>query len=117
MTTTTFDVSTLSDAVEADDVTAQADLYHPDVVVEVHNRDHGPSEPQVLRGRDAVRAALDDVASRGLTHSVDRAVSDGRSGALQVTCRYPDGQKVVCALTFDLEESLIVRETRFEVWD
>jgi hypothetical protein len=117
MQTTTFDLTALVDAIEADDPAALAANYAPDVVIEVHNRDHGPAEPQVLRGRDALRALLDDVASRGLKHRVQRAVADGSAGALQTECTYPDGNRVLCASTFDLNESLIVRETRFEVWD
>ena len=74
-------------------------------------------DPLVLRGRDAVRALLDDVAARKLEHRVQRAVADGRTGALQVRCRYPDGASVTCSSAFDLEDGRIVRETRLEVWD
>jgi hypothetical protein len=118
MTTTTgFDLGAMIAAIEADDPAGQAAAYAQDAVIEVHNRDHGPADPLVLRGREAVRALLDDVATRKLEHRVRRAVADERTGALQVRCRYPDGASVTCSTAFDLENGQITRETRLEVWD
>jgi hypothetical protein len=118
MTTTTgFDLAATVAAIEADDAAAQSAAYAQDAVVEVHNRDHGPGDPLVIRGRAAVRALLDDVAARGLEHRVQRAVASDRAGALQVRCRYPEGAVVVCSTAFDVQDGLITRETRLEVWD
>jgi SnoaL-like protein len=116
-TVASINLKALTEAIEADDPAAIAAAYAPDAVVEVLNRDHGPGDPIVLRGRDAVRTLLDDTASRKLSHRVDRAVADERSGALQVSCRYPDGVGVTCLSTFDLQDGQITRETRIEVWD
>ena len=116
-TTTSFDLGAVIAAIEADDPAGQATAYAPVAVIEVQNRDHGPGNPLVLRGREAVRALLDDVATRKLEHRVLRAVADERTGALQVRCRYPDGATVTCATAFDLENGQITRETRLEVWD
>jgi hypothetical protein len=116
-TATEFDLTALVSAIESDDPAAQAAAYSDDVQVEIQNRDHGPGAPMVLAGRAAVRALLDDVAARELEHRVQRAVSDGRTGALQVRCRYPDGASVTCSSAFDIEGGRIVRETRLEVWD
>lgn len=115
--TTDFDLRGLVTAVEADDPVRLAAAYAPDAVIEVENRDNGPGNPRVVRGRDAIRAMLDDVSGRGLEHRVQRAVADERTGALQVRCRYPQGGAVTCSSAFDLERGLIVRETRLEVWD
>jgi hypothetical protein len=71
----------------------------------------------VVRGREAVRALLEDVAARKLEHRVQRAVADDRTGALQVRCRYPEGTSVTCSTAFDLRDGRIARETRLEVWD
>lgn len=116
-TTTSFDLGALIAAIEADDPAGQAAVYAQDAVIEIQNRDHGPADPLVLRGREAVRALLDDVATRKLEHRVRRAVADERTGALQVRCRYPDGASVICSTAFDLENGQITRETRLEVWD
>lgn len=116
-TTTKFDLTALIAAVEADDPAGQAAAYAQDAVIEVQNRDHGPADPLVLHGRDAVRALLEDVATRTLEHRIQRAVTDDRTGALQVRCRYPDGSIVSCSTAFDIEDGQIVRETRLEVWD
>jgi hypothetical protein len=115
--TSSFDIRALVAAVEADDPARLAATYAPDAVIEIENRDHGPGDPLVVRGRDAIRALLDDVAARGLEHRVQRAVADERTGALQVRCRYPQGGTVTCSTTFDLERGQIARETRLEVWD
>ena len=115
--TTAFDLAAVIAAIEADDPARQAAVYAQDAVVEVQNRDHGPADPLVLRGRDVVWALLDDVASRKLEHQVQRAVADERTGALQVRCRYPDGTLVTCSNAFDIEDGKITRETRLEVWD
>jgi len=116
-TATRFDLSAIVAAIEADDPARQAAAYAPDAVIEIQNRDHGPADPVVISGREAVRALLDDVATRGLEHRVERAVADGRTGALQVRCRYPEGTSVICSSAFDVREGLIARETRLEVWD
>ena len=116
-TTTSFDLGAMIAAIEADDPAGQAAAYAQDAVIEIQNRDHGPADPLVLRGREAVRALLDDVAARKLEHRVQRAVADERTGALQVRCRYPDGATVICSTAFDLENGRITRETRLEVWD
>ena len=116
-TTTRFDLSAMIAAIEGDDPTAQAAAYAHDAVIEVQNRDHGPADPLILRGREAVRALLVDVAARKLEHRVQRAVADDRTGALQVRCRYPDGASVICSTAFDLLDGQITRETRLEVWD
>ena len=75
-TTTRFDLGALIAAIEADDPAGQAAVYAQDAVIEIQNRDHGPADPLVLRGREAVRALLDDFATRKLEHRVQRAVAD-----------------------------------------
>jgi hypothetical protein len=116
-TTTAFDLTALVAALEADDPARTVAAYADDAIIEIHNRDHGPADPLVVRGRDAVRALLDDVASRELEHRVQRAVADTRTGALQIRCRYPDGATVTCSTAFDIQDGRIVRETRLEIWD
>lgn len=116
-TATRFDLAAVVAAIEADDPARIVTAYAQDTVIEVQNRDHGPADPLVISGREAVRALLDDVAGRQLEHRVQRAVTDGQTGALQVRCRYPEGTSVTCSSTFDVRDGQIVRETRLEVWD
>lgn len=116
-TSTPFDLDALTGALEHDDPDAIAQLYAEHAVVEVHNRDHGPGNPLVIRGRDGVRDQAKDVAARHLTHRVHRAVTDGHTGAVQLGCTYPDGAKVLCLSTFEVADGQIVRETRTDVWD
>ncbi len=114
---TPFDLDALKTSLESHSPEAAAAIYAPDAVVETFNRDHGPGDPVVTRGREALQAQAVEVASRNLTHRVDRAVAGESTGASQVTCTYPDGLKVLCMSTFDHEDGLITRETRTEVWD
>jgi hypothetical protein len=116
-TSTAFDLAAMIAAIEADDPERQAAAYADDAVIEIQNRDPGPADPLVVRGREAVRAMLEDIAARKLEHRVLRAVADGRTGALQVGCRYPEGTSVTCLAAFDLEDGRIARETQVEVWD
>lgn len=112
-----FDLLALSDAIERDDADGQAELYAPDAIVEIVDRDHPPASPTVIRGREAIRAALADVTSRELTHSVESAVTDGSRAAVLVRCRYPGGAVVVCSTTLELDGGLIAREVRVQAWD
>jgi ketosteroid isomerase-like protein len=116
-TTIDFDLAAHVAAIERDDPAAQADAYAEDAIVEIIDRDHSPASPLIVRGRDAMRSMLDDVSSRNLSHDVVRAVADGRTGAAQVRCRYPDGTVVYCSSAFDLEGGRIARETQVTVWD
>lgn len=116
-TSTTFDLDGYVAAIESGDPAREVAAYAPDAVVETFNRDHGPGAPVVVRGREALRAHADEVASRNLRHEVRRAALGDRTGFVEVGCAYPDGTQVLCVSTFDHERGAITKETRLEVWD
>ena len=60
MTTTpdTTDVTTLARAIEARDAEAITSLYAEDATVTLLDRDHPPSGPQVLTGREQIGGVL-----------------------------------------------------------
>jgi ketosteroid isomerase-like protein len=119
MTTTgsTFDLSTLTRTIEERDAEGRLALYADDAVVEIIDRDHPPSSPQRISGTDAIRAFVEDVAARDMTHTVTHALSDGEQASLWVDCKYADGTRVRCAGAMELRDGKIVREDVVQEWD
>ena len=116
-TTPLFDLDGLARAIEARDAAGQAAYYAPDAVLTAIDATTGPSNPSVLRGREAIGASLDDVCSRDMTHEVRFAVQSGDKGAISVGCRYADGLRVHCMATFQVRDGLIAEQTTVQAWD
>ena len=116
-TTPLFDLDGLARAIEARDATGQAALYAPDAVLTTIDATTGPSNPSVLRGREAIGASLDDVCSRDMTHEVLFAVRSGDKAAISVGCRYADGTRVHCMATLTLRDGRIAEQTTVQAWD
>jgi ketosteroid isomerase-like protein len=107
----------LGRAIEERDAAAQAALYADDAVLSTIDAGHGPSAPDVVRGRDAIAAALSEVCARDMTHEVDFFVHAGDRAALGVNCRYPDGTRVICHAALTLRDGKIVEQTTVQAWD
>jgi hypothetical protein len=116
-TTTTFDIGALRDAIEANDAEGQSNLYAEDAEVTLVDRDHPPARPIKLRGRDEIRGWLDDVCGRDLNHNVTLALADERSGGYSLHCEYPTGERVRCAVLFEVEGGRIVALEGVQAWD
>jgi len=121
MTTTTNNTTsfetTLRQAFAQRDAATLAGLYADDAQIEIVDAQHQPKDPQRLQGRDAIRAHLEDVFARDMTHEVDiLAIGDGALG-YSLRCAYPDGTRVVCAATAQLADGRIVREVGVQAWD
>lgn len=117
MTTTTFDLDTLTAAIEARDAEGQLAFYVPDAELVLVDRDNPPSSPRVVTSTTQVRAFLTDVASREMTHSVRAAVADDEHVALEVSCVYPDGTRVLCVCIGELRDGRIARQHQVQAWD
>ena len=109
--------STLREAFAQRDAVALAGLYADDAQVEIVDAQHQPKNPQRLRGRDAIRAHLDDVFARDMTHEVDILAVAGDALGYSLRCTYADGTRVVCAATAQLADGRIVRELGVQAWD
>jgi len=116
-TATQFDPQTLKRSIEERDASAQVALFADDATVEVVDKANPPSNPLVLRGRDAIREQLEDVMSRDMTHSVSGLVVDGDRASYLIDCTYPDGNKVLCLATLELSDGRIVRQRGVQAWD
>jgi hypothetical protein len=85
--------------------------------VTIANKLDQPSAPRVLRGHDEIKAWLEDVYSRDMTHEVQHRVKDDQGVAYTQACRYSDGTNVLCATVIALDGGAITNQTVLEVWD
>lgn len=115
--TTTFDIETLSRAVEQRDAATQLAMFAEDAELVQYDRDHPPASPQGVRGKEAIGKVLEDVFSRDMRHKVIGAVANGDHAAYGIECEYPDGKQVVCAALLDLRDGKIVRQVGLQSWD
>ncbi len=76
-TQTTIDLEALRRAVEERDAAGMLALYADDAEVRLADRDDTPGNPRVLSGKDEIRAFVEDVCARDMTHRVEHAVADG----------------------------------------
>ena len=75
-TTATFDLDRFARAAEERDAATQLSMYGPDATVTIANKISQPSSPRVLRGRDEIKAWLEDTYARDMTHKVQHRVKD-----------------------------------------
>jgi ketosteroid isomerase-like protein len=112
-----LDMEALRRAIESRDAAAVAGFYAPDATVVMIDHEHPPSRPIRLKGIDAIRAMLDDVYSRDMTHEMTHAVGGAGGAAYTVACRYSDGMCVEVATILDVRDGHIVHEEGVQAWD
>jgi ketosteroid isomerase-like protein len=116
-TASAFDLGAMRRAIEARDAAAQAAMFTEDAEMVMVDCDHPPSRPQRIRGREEIRALLEDVCSRDMTHEVRQAIASGDEAAYTVACRYADGTRVLVSATLELRDGRIAREVGVQAWD
>jgi hypothetical protein len=116
-TITTFDLDRFARAAEERDAATQLSMYGPDAVVTINNKISQPGSPRVLRTREEIKAWLEDMYSRDMTHKVQHRVLDETGAAYTQACRYPDGTNVLCATVIELDGGVISGQTVLETWD
>ena len=116
-TITTFDLDRFTRAAEQRDAATQLSMYAPDAVVTINNKISQPSAPRIRRGREEIKAWLEDVYGRDMTHSIKHRVLDESGAAYTQSCRYPDGTNVLCATVIELDGGVISDQTVLETWD
>ncbi len=116
-TSQNFDLESFTRAIEERDAGAQLAVYAPDTEVTLIDRSSPPSTPRVLCGVEEVRAWIEDVCGRDMTHRVQHVVCDSTGAAFTEACRYPDGTAVACATVLELSEGRVRRQTVVQAWD
>ena len=110
-------VQGLKEAIEGRDGARLAGFYAEDAEMRVIDRLNPPSRPRVLQGRAAIAEHWADVCGRAMTHAVDFAVTEGDRLAFSQACAYPDGTRVACLATLELQDGRIARQTTVQAWD
>jgi hypothetical protein len=116
-TITSFDLDAFVRAAEARDASTQLSMYGPEATVTIVDKVSQPGSPRVLRGREEIRAWLEDTYGRDMSHSVKHTVKDDAGAAFTQACRYPDGTNVLCATVITLDDGRIADQTVVQVWD
>lgn len=116
-TTQTFDLNAFKQAIEERDASTQLAMYAEDAEVTLIDRVARPGSPRVLRGIGEVRAWIEDVCGRDMTHRVQHTVQDETGVAFTEACRYPDGTGVVCATVLETDGGRVTRQIGVQAWD
>jgi ketosteroid isomerase-like protein len=113
----TITIPTLRQAIESRDGKTLAGFYADDATLRIIDQMNPPSRPQEIKGREAIAAYYDDVCGRTMTHRVDTGVIDGDQLAFTQTCTYPDGKRVFCSSSLELNGGKVVRQISIQAWD
>ena len=92
-------------------------LYAEDAEMKTVNRLTTPSSPKVLKGKEQIAQYLADVCGRAMTHRIENEVIGEGRVAFNEACEYPDGTKVLCAATLEVQDGKIYRQVNVEAWD
>ncbi len=114
---TALDFEAMRQAIEGLDAETLIGFYADDVEVRIVSKNTPPSMPCRFRGRESIAGHLRDVCGRAMTHIVhNEVIGDGRV-SFNESCEYPDGMRVLSAVTLDVRDGRIVRQTSVEAWD
>lgn len=117
MKSTTEVCRTLHSAIEGCDVESMLSLYAENAQMRVIDRDHPPSRPLELHGKQAIAGYLRDVYGREMSHRVTDEVVGKNNLSFSEDCQYPDGTRVFGNISMELDGGMIVRETEVQAWD
>ena len=115
--TSAFDFEALRQAIENLDANRLVGLYANDAEMLTVNRYTTPSSPKVLKGKEEIAEHLRDVCGRAMTHRVENEVIGEDRVAFNEACEYPDGTRVLAAMTLDVRNGKVVHQVNVEAWD
>ncbi|HVK60527.1 MAG TPA: nuclear transport factor 2 family protein [Bdellovibrionales bacterium] len=104
-------------AIENCNVDELMSCYTEDAEIKVVDRDHPPSRPLEIRGKDNLKAFFSDVCNREMTHNIDMEIVDADHLAYTESCQYKDGTRVLSANMCELKNGRIAKETIVQAWD
>lgn len=117
MSTTASLVDTIRQGHEQRNADMLLSLYIDNATMQVIDRNHPPSKPLEIQGKQAIGDFLRDICSRDMTHQVINEVVDKNRLSFDVACQYASGERVLAASTCDLQNGKIVREMTVQAWD
>ena len=112
-----LDFAQLQAALEKSDATALLAFYSDDATMKIVDRNRPPSAPMIIDGKDQIGAFWRDVCSRDMTHKVTQEVLGSNRVSFIEECLYPDGCRVVSAMTLNLAGGRIVEHITVQAWD
>jgi ketosteroid isomerase-like protein len=112
-----FDFESMRQAIENLDADQLVGLYADDAEMLTVNRYTTPSSPKVLKGKEKIAEHLRDVCGRAMTHHVENEVIGEDRVAFNEACEYPDGTRVLVAMTLDIRNGKVTRQVNVEAWD
>ncbi len=112
-----FDFEAMRRAIEALDADLLVNLYADGAELRIVNKNTTPSSPRVLRGKGEITEYLRDVCGRARVHHIENEVVGENRIAFNEACEYPDGTKVLAAMTLEVRGDKVVRQTNVEAWD
>jgi hypothetical protein len=115
--TSAFVFEALRQAIENLDANRLVSLYANDAEMLTVNRYTTPSSPKVLKGKEEIAEHLRDVCGRAMTHRVENEVIGEDRVAFNEACEYPDGTRVLAAMTLDVRNGKVVHQVNVEAWD
>ena len=115
--TSMFDFESMRRAIEQLDADLLTSLYADDAQMHIVNRYSTPSSPRELRGKEEIAEHLKDVCGRAITHRVENEVMGEDRVAFNEACEYPDGNRVLAAMTLEVHNGKVVRQVSVEAWE
>jgi len=107
----------MQQGIEQCDVDKIMSCYADNAELRIVDRNHPPSEPLHLRGKEEIGDYYRDVCSRQMQHSIDQEVIGNDRIAFTEACEYNDGTRVLAAELCELSEGKIARQLNVQAWD
>jgi ketosteroid isomerase-like protein len=115
--TKSFDFAGLKRALEESDADLLMRLYADDAEMVIVDRNQPPSTPMRLTGKDKIETFWRDICGRAMRHSIGDEVVGPDRVAFVEQCTYPDGCRVMAAMTLTLRDGRIARHLTVQAWD
>ncbi|HTK06524.1 MAG TPA: hypothetical protein VL485_05120 [Ktedonobacteraceae bacterium] len=113
----TVNIDTLRRAHEQRNANLLISFYADDALMQIVDRNHPPSAPRELCGKETIATFLHDVCDHDMTHKMMGEVVGKDRLSFQIACQYASGERVLAASTCDLKDGKIVREVTVQAWD
>jgi hypothetical protein len=113
----TTNMDTLRQGLEQRNAELLIAMYADNAVVQVVDKNHQPSSPLILRGKQAIAEFFRDVCSRDMTHQVTDEVVGKDRISFNEASQYASGERVLSASVLDFQNGKIVRQVIVLAWD